>query len=58
MGIDMPWLEWADLQNLGAPPFVLYDPTEEREWCSYHRIMGGVAHLLNTTLAVANDGLK
>jgi hypothetical protein len=30
----------------------------EEEWCRYHGIMGGVAHVLNTTLVIANDVLK
>jgi hypothetical protein len=30
MGTNRPWLELADLQNLGAPLFVLDDPAEER----------------------------
>jgi hypothetical protein len=53
----MPRLELADLQNLGAPPFILDDPVE-KDWRRYHRIMGGVVHLLNATVVVANDGLK
>jgi hypothetical protein len=58
MGINRPWLKLVDLQNPRAPPFVLDDPEEEKEWRRYHGIMGGVAHLLNTTLVIVNDGLK
>jgi hypothetical protein len=58
MGTDRRQLELADLQNLGAPPFVLDDPAEEKEWRRYHRTMGGVVHLLNATLVVVNNGLK
>jgi hypothetical protein len=58
MGTDIPRLEWLDPQDSGAPPFVLDDPAEKKEWRSYHGIMGGVAQLLNATLTAANDGLK
>jgi hypothetical protein len=58
IGTDMPWLEWADPQNHGAPPFILDDLAREREWHSYHGIIGSVAHLLNTMLVSANNGLK
>jgi hypothetical protein len=57
-GTNRPWLELVDLQNPGAPPFVLDDPTKEKEWRHCHGIMGGVAHLLNATLVMANDRLK
>jgi hypothetical protein len=42
----------------GAPPFILDDPTEEKERLNYCGIMRGVVHLLNTALISANDGLK
>jgi hypothetical protein len=58
MGTNRPWLELADLQNPRAPPFVLDDPAEDKEWRRFHEIMGGMAHLLNTTLVIVNDGLK
>jgi hypothetical protein len=32
MGTVMLWLEWADTQNPRAPPFILDDPAEEKEW--------------------------
>jgi hypothetical protein len=51
-------LELADLQNLGASPFILVDPVEDMDWCHYHEIMGGVAHLLNAAMVAANDMLK
>jgi hypothetical protein len=54
----MPWLEWVDPQNPGAPPFILDDLAEEREWRSYHGIMGSMAHLLNTVLVSVNNRLK
>jgi hypothetical protein len=57
MGTNVPRLELADLQNLGAPPFILDNPAKE-EWHSYHGIMGGVTHLLNAALVTANDGMK
>jgi hypothetical protein len=57
MGTNRPRLELADLQIPGALPFVLDDPAEE-EWCHYHGIMGGMAHLLNAALVAANNGLK
>jgi hypothetical protein len=31
---------------------------EEKEWRRYHGIMGGVAHVLNAMLVIANDVLK
>jgi hypothetical protein len=54
----MPRLELVDLQNPGAPPFILDDPAEEKDWRRYHGIMGGVAHLLNVMVVKVNDGLK
>jgi hypothetical protein len=44
--------------EFGAPPFILDDPTEEKERLNYCGIMRGVVHLLNTALILANDGLK
>jgi hypothetical protein len=58
IGTNMLWLKFMDPQNPGALPFVLDDPAEEREWRSYHGIVGGMAHLLNPALVTANDGLK
>jgi hypothetical protein len=57
MGTNMHRLELVDLQNPGAPPFILDNPVE-KDWHCYLGIMGGVAHLLNVTLVTANDGLK
>jgi hypothetical protein len=58
IGNNMSWLKFTDPQNPGAPPFVLDDPAEEREWRNYHGIVGGMAHLLNIALVTANDRLK
>lgn len=58
MGTNMPRLMWADQQNPRAPPFILDDPAEEKEWHDYCGIMKGVAHLLHTALVSANNGLK
>jgi hypothetical protein len=48
----------VDLQNLGAPPFILDDSAEEKEWRDYCGIMTGVAHLLHTALVSMNNELK
>jgi hypothetical protein len=39
LGTGLPRLEWADPQNLGAAPFILDDPMEEREWVSYNEML-------------------
>jgi hypothetical protein len=31
IGTDIPWIEWADPQNLRALPFILDDPAVEKE---------------------------
>jgi hypothetical protein len=40
------------------PAVLLDDPAEEKDWRRYHGIMGGMAHLLNAALIMANDRLK
>lgn len=46
-----PRIEWVDLFNLGATPFVLDDATENREWGSFIGGLKSAVHSLNGMLA-------
>lgn len=51
-----PYLEWEDPQNLGAPPFVLDNPTEEKDCHDFCAIIRGVIHGLSTSLSSLHSG--
>jgi hypothetical protein len=51
-----PRAELADPRNPVGAPFVLDDPTEEREWSNFHSLVGGMAHAMSVALAELHKG--